>query len=125
MCGHGAQAKHKLAMLNTAHTYLGCWGQMWAPQYRRVVDILEQVQQRATKMMMGLQHPQPEKSLRAGPARPGIGKLMETCTSYLTLSMCISTPAWVKTVQQAEPGSSQWYPDSTQEDKRKQAQTKI
>lgn len=91
MCGHGGQAEHEPAMLSTAHTYLGCWGQFWAPQYRRATDILEQVQRRATKTMMRLQHPPHEKRRKAGPAQPGTGKLLEVCASYLILRMCIST----------------------------------
>ncbi|GAB0205149.1 mitochondrial enolase superfamily member 1 [Grus japonensis] len=35
----------------------------WAPQYKREMDILERVQQRAMKMMKGLEHLSSEESL--------------------------------------------------------------
>ncbi|GAB0187974.1 hypothetical protein GRJ2_001262700 [Grus japonensis] len=38
--------------------------QCWAPQYKRDMDILERVQQRATKMMKGLEHLSCEERLR-------------------------------------------------------------
>ena len=39
--------------------------QCWAPQYKRDMDILERVQQRATKMMKGLEHLSYNERLRA------------------------------------------------------------
>ena len=30
--------------------------QMWSPQYRRDVDLLEHIQRRATKMIQGMEH---------------------------------------------------------------------
>ncbi|KAK4828681.1 hypothetical protein QYF61_000500 [Mycteria americana] len=36
--------------------HLECWVQCWTPQYKRDTDILERVQQRATRMREGLEH---------------------------------------------------------------------
>ncbi|KAK4816670.1 hypothetical protein QYF61_019906, partial [Mycteria americana] len=44
--------------------YLECWVQFWAPQYKRDMDLLERVQQKATKMMRGLEHLTYEERLR-------------------------------------------------------------
>ncbi|KAK4816314.1 hypothetical protein QYF61_014998 [Mycteria americana] len=38
--------------------------EFWAPQYKRDMDILERVQQRATRMMKGLEHLSYEERLR-------------------------------------------------------------
>ncbi|KAK4832508.1 hypothetical protein QYF61_023573 [Mycteria americana] len=38
--------------------------QFWVPQYKRDMDILERVQQRATKMIKGLEHLSYEERLR-------------------------------------------------------------
>ena len=38
--------------------------QAWGPQYRKDVELLEQVQRRATKMIKGLEHLSCEESLR-------------------------------------------------------------
>ena len=38
--------------------------QMWSPQYRRDMDLLECVQRRATKMIQGMEHLPYEDSLR-------------------------------------------------------------
>ena len=38
--------------------------QLWAPQYKRDMDILERVQRWATRMMKGLEHLTYEKRLR-------------------------------------------------------------
>ena len=36
--------------------HLEYWVQFWSPQYKRGLDILERVQQRATKKIKGLKH---------------------------------------------------------------------
>ena len=41
-----------------------CWLRLWAPLYRRDMDILEKVQQRDTKMMKGPEHLTCEERLR-------------------------------------------------------------
>ena len=38
--------------------------QMWSPQYRRDVDLLERIQRRATKMIQGMEHLPYEDKLR-------------------------------------------------------------
>ena len=38
--------------------------QMWSPQYRRDVDLLERIQRRATKMIQGMEHLSYEDRLR-------------------------------------------------------------
>lgn len=57
--------------LNSAlvRSHLKCWDQFWTPHYKRYMNILEAVQQRATKMTAAslLQ----EKAKRAGTVYPG------------------------------------------------------
>lgn len=43
---------------------LVCWVQLWAPQYKRNPDVLERVQQRASKVVEGLKHLRCEEKLR-------------------------------------------------------------
>jgi len=38
--------------------------QLWSPQHRKDMDLLERVQRRATKMIRGLEHLSYEESLR-------------------------------------------------------------
>ncbi|KAK4828576.1 hypothetical protein QYF61_027666 [Mycteria americana] len=51
-------------LFNIGETYLEYCVQCWAPQYKRDVDILERIQQRAMKMMNGLEHLSYEEKLR-------------------------------------------------------------
>ncbi|GAB0184425.1 hypothetical protein GRJ2_000907800 [Grus japonensis] len=44
--------------------HLECCIQLWGPQYRRDMDLLERVQRRATKMIRGLEHLSYEDRLR-------------------------------------------------------------
>ena len=44
--------------------YLEYCIQMWSPQYRRDVDLLECIQRRATKMIQGMEHLSYEDRLR-------------------------------------------------------------
>ena len=44
--------------------HLGYCVQMWSPQYRRDVDLLEHIQKRDTKMIQGMEHYPYEDRLR-------------------------------------------------------------
>jgi len=44
--------------------------QVWAPQYKRDMNILERVPQRAMKMIKGLEHLSCEEGLRAVTVQP-------------------------------------------------------
>jgi len=50
--------------------------QMWSPQYRRVIDLLESVQRRSTKMIQGMEHLPSKDRLRAGVVQPGEEKAL-------------------------------------------------
>ncbi|KAK4817412.1 LOW QUALITY PROTEIN: hypothetical protein QYF61_013479, partial [Mycteria americana] len=50
----------------SALTHLECWIQFWTSQCRKDMDLLEQIQQRTTKMIKGLEHLSYEEWLRAG-----------------------------------------------------------
>ncbi|KAK4827903.1 hypothetical protein QYF61_022326 [Mycteria americana] len=45
--------------------------QLWSPQHRKDMDLLERVQRRATKMIRGLEHLSYEKAERVGVVQPG------------------------------------------------------
>ncbi|GAB0209800.1 mitochondrial enolase superfamily member 1 [Grus japonensis] len=45
--------------------------QLWGPQYRRDMELLERVQRRATKLIRGLEHLSYEDRLRVGIVQPG------------------------------------------------------
>ena len=45
--------------------------QLWSPQYRKDMDLLEQIQRRATKMIRGMEHLSYEDRLRVWVVQPG------------------------------------------------------
>jgi len=45
-------------------SHLECYVKLWSPQQRKDMDLLEQVQRRATKMIRGLEHLSCEERLR-------------------------------------------------------------
>ncbi|KAJ7422255.1 hypothetical protein BTVI_14851 [Pitangus sulphuratus] len=49
--------------------HLKCCVQFWAPQYKREMELLEQVQQRATEMINGLEHPSQRQAERVEPVQ--------------------------------------------------------
>ena len=48
--------------------------QMWSPQYRSDMDLLEQVQRRATKMIQGVERLSCDDRLRAVAVQPQLNK---------------------------------------------------
>ncbi|KAK4816939.1 hypothetical protein QYF61_025435 [Mycteria americana] len=51
--------------------HLQCCVQLWSPQHRKDMELLERVQRRATKMIRGLEHLSYEDRLRVGVVQPG------------------------------------------------------
>ncbi|KAK4828981.1 hypothetical protein QYF61_001637 [Mycteria americana] len=45
--------------------------QLWSPQHKKDMELLEWVQRRATKMIQGLEHLSYEDKLRVGVVQPG------------------------------------------------------
>ncbi|GAB0176015.1 hypothetical protein GRJ2_000066700 [Grus japonensis] len=60
--------------------------QLWGPQYRRDMELLERVQRRATKLIRGLEHLCYEDRLRVGVVQPGEEKALGTPYSSLPVS---------------------------------------
>ena len=60
--------------------------QMWSPQYRRDMDLLERVQRRASDMIRGMEHLSHEDRLRAGAVQPGEEKDPGRCVNGLSVS---------------------------------------
>jgi len=50
--------------LCSARPHLEHCVQMWSPQYRRDMDLLEGIQRRATKMMQEMEHLQAERAVK-------------------------------------------------------------
>ncbi|PKU40960.1 hypothetical protein llap_8746 [Limosa lapponica baueri] len=51
--------------------------QLWSPQHRKDTNLLEQAQQKATKMIRGLEHLSYEDRLRVGVVHPGEEKALQ------------------------------------------------
>ncbi|PKU34168.1 hypothetical protein llap_15528 [Limosa lapponica baueri] len=60
--------------------------QLWSPQHRKDMDLLERVQWRATEMIRGLEHLSYEDRLRAGVVQPGEEKAPGRPHSSLPIS---------------------------------------
>ena len=56
--------------------HLGYCIQMWSPQYRRGINLLEHTQRRATKMICGMEHFSYMDRLRSGAVQPAEEKAL-------------------------------------------------
>ena len=72
-CPGGHQAQHHrwaregivLLCSEVGQPHLQCWGQLWVPQYKKDIKLLESVQRRAAKMLKGLEGKLNEQQLRS------------------------------------------------------------
>ena len=64
--------------------HMGYCVQMWSPQYRRNMNLLECIQRRATKIIQGMKHLSYEE--RAGSPQPGEEKAVRRSDSDLSVS---------------------------------------
>ena len=60
--------------------------QMWSPQYRRDIEMLECIQRRATKTIQGMEHVSYKDRLRGGAVHPGEEKAPGRPESSLSVS---------------------------------------
>ena len=74
--------------------------QMWSPQYRRDMELLEHVQRRATEMIQGMEHHLYEDRLRAEAVQPGDGKAARWPESGLSVSKGELQERWGRTLEQ-------------------------
>jgi len=91
-------------LLRPGETHLECWIRCWAPQYKRDVDLLERVQQRATTTIKGLEHLTCEERLKG----PGLFSLEETRLQGLLNNMHLIA-RWTKMLK---PDSFLWLPET-------------
>ena len=86
---HGQQGKggDPAPLLCMVRSHLEYCVQIWSPQYRRDMELLEQViQRRSTKMTQGMGNLPYEDRLRAGTVQPGEEKALGTPESGLSVS---------------------------------------
>ncbi|GAB0186779.1 mitochondrial enolase superfamily member 1 [Grus japonensis] len=74
--------------------------QLWGPQYKRDMELLERVQRRAMKLIRGLEHLSYEDRLRVGIVQPGEGKAPGRSNCGLPVSEGSLQESWRGTVYQ-------------------------